>query len=61
MLISGFFKVLILVGIIFFLSKHHGLHNFHRGGALQTLDERFAKGEINEEEYLSRKKVLNQR
>jgi len=61
MIISTFFKVLIVVGIIMFLRNHRGHHQFHRGGAFQTLDERFAKGEINEEEYLSRKKVLGQK
>ena len=30
-------------------------------GALETLDTSFAKGEITQEEYLSRKSVINER
>jgi len=68
MLGGGFGMILpiILIGLIIFLvarSAHGNMGRYHRnniGGreALDILDEKFATGEITEEEYKRRKKIL---
>ena len=66
-LLSFAFHVLVIVLIVWFiiaLLRRRGPHG-HRmwemwesRSALQILNERFARGEINKEEYEDRKKVL---
>ncbi|GBG94776.1 hypothetical protein LFYK43_12350 [Ligilactobacillus salitolerans] len=46
------FVILLLVGVIFYWRHQHSQ-------AEQILDERYARGELNEDEYLHRKKTLN--
>ena len=62
--ISFVFWIFIIV-LIFKLvrRRHHGdWRGMWRGGsALETLRERYAKGEISKEEYEERKKVLMER
>ena len=50
---------LVVAGVIWLVRRLDG-HPAHRGisGALAELDMRFARGEINAEEYASRKKLL---
>ena len=54
-------KLVISVAIIFIAYKIIKKHNFHSISAIKILDERYAKGEIEEDEYLNRKKVLKQK
>jgi len=54
-------KLVILVAIIFIAYKIIKKHNFHSISAIKILDERYAKGEIEEDEYLNRKKILKQK
>lgn len=62
-ILSAVFWIVIIV-LIFRLIKRGRRHSWHRwngfmaGGALETLRERYAKGEITKEEYEERKKVL---
>lgn len=55
------FRLLILIALIIFAVKFIKGYINHSSGALKTLDERFAKGEISEEEYMKRKTILTQR
>jgi putative membrane protein len=55
---------LILVGVvIYLLSKQEGNSSIRsietKDNSLDILDERFARGEINEEEYFHKKVVLS--
>ena len=54
-------KLIILVSIIFIVYKIIKKHNFHSISAIKILDERYAKGEIEEDEYLNRKKTLKKK
>lgn len=64
MLVSGLVMLIILGIIIYFLIKHfednkNNSNTFTRAGnALDILDERYAKGEIDEDEYTRRKRIL---
>lgn len=66
------FGFLIFLALIFFslkLMKNHPHSNFSlsnnsispNSSALNILNERFAKGEINEDEYTKKKIILNQK
>jgi putative membrane protein len=46
--------IIILVVIIKYVKKHH-LNNSY---AISVLNERYAKGEIDEEEYIKKKAIL---
>jgi len=67
MIIMMFFP-LIIIGILVFLyfnSSNNGNNlnyrrNIQSNDALEILNNRFANGEISEEEYLRRKSVLKQ-
>ena len=59
--------ILLVVAIIWFIvmifrgprmGRMRRWHMWHSHSALSILNERFAKGEINKEEYEERKKVL---
>ena len=51
-------KLVILVAVIFIAYKVLKKHNFRSISAIKILNERYAKGEIEEEEYLKRKEIL---
>ena len=61
-----FFWLLLIVGIVYFLVKSLGNNDRTKysgesrrtNEALEILDERYSKGEIDDEEYLRRKKNL---
>ena len=57
------FWLLILVGVIgalwFFGSLPKAIGSAHRSTASELLEERYARGEINREEYLQKKRDLD--
>lgn len=55
LMMLGFFALCIFV--MFFVMRGICGHR-HDGGALRTLKDRFARGEINQAEYEERKRVL---
>jgi len=63
----GFLIFLALIFLAFKLMKGNSPlsssnnSTFSNNSALNILNERFAKGEINEEEYTKRKQILNQK
>jgi len=65
----GFLIVLVLVLLTFKLLKNNSLSNFSlsnrstisNNSALNILNDRYAKGEIDEEEYTKREIILNQK
>jgi putative membrane protein len=58
MIIPMIFRFLIIVGIIYFAVKLIKGHTISSNGAMKMLDEKYAMGEIDEEEYTKRKGVL---
>ena len=67
-MMGGWFGVMfifiILIGIVIFLFYRKGQNNnIHDAGSIDNsfniLDERFARGEINEDEYNQRKNFLS--
>jgi len=54
-------KLVILVVIIVIAYKYFKKHNLRSISAIKILNERYAKGEIDEEDYLKRKEVLKQK
>ena len=65
----GFLVFLALIFIAYKLMKVHNSHHSHLyapnnladNAAITILNERFAKGEIEEEEYVRRKTILSQK
>lgn len=51
-------KFIIFFLIIFIVYKLIRKHSFHSMSALRILNERYAKGEIEEDDYLKRKEIL---
>ena len=51
-------KLLIFIVIIVIGIKLFNKYTDNSRGALKILDEKFAKGEINEDDYIARKNVL---
>ena len=47
--------------VMFFVMRGMCWHRHDGGGALKTLKDRFARGEINQAEYEDRKRVLEAR
>jgi putative membrane protein len=64
MLVMLVFLALVVVGIVFVVrSFSDGERTTHRSGgnrALDILDERFARGELDREEYEERRRVLTE-
>ena len=53
--------ILIIVGILYFLRKdREKQQHYSTNRSLEILQERFAKGEINEQEYRDRKAVIEE-
>lgn len=64
MFFSMIFNLLIFIGLIALavkLLKSNPIKLNNTNKTIAILDERFAKGEINEEEYLKRKTILQQK
>ncbi|MDT8715138.1 SHOCT domain-containing protein [Clostridium sp. 19966] len=55
------FRLLIIAALIVFALKFLGKYINKSDSTLGVLNEKFAKGEISEEEYLRRKSVLSQK
>lgn len=55
------FRLLIFIGLIILAVKLYKKHSNNHNNSIRILDEKFAKGEINEEEYLKRKTILSQK
>jgi putative membrane protein len=55
--------VIVLIGAIVYFATRDASHRSSRGGAdaLDVLDHRFARGEIDEEEYRARRDMLRGR
>jgi putative membrane protein len=51
-------KVAIFIALIVLFVKLFNKHTDNSRSALKILDEKFALGEINEEEYIARRNVL---
>jgi len=60
-LINMGFRLLILIGLIVLAVKLYKKHNNFNNSTMRILDEKFANGEINEEEYLKRKTILSKK
>jgi putative membrane protein len=58
------FWLILIVAVIYLLFRRTGGNFSHSGGnseALEILKMRYAKGEITEEEYVSRKNILTKK
>ncbi|MDN5363132.1 MAG: Short C-terminal domain [Eubacteriales bacterium] len=60
MLVSGLFWILLLVVLVLLVRKLYQGQRDGKKQALTILQERLARGEITPEEYLERKKVLEE-
>lgn len=60
----GMFVPLLLIGLIIYIAFRLSNGNYSIGNegndALDILNQRFAKGEISEEEYIQKKKILKE-
>lgn len=54
-------RLIIFVGIIVLAVKLFKKHSNNSGDTMRILNEKFALGEISEEEYLRRKTILKQK
>ncbi|MBU3143352.1 SHOCT domain-containing protein [Clostridium sp. CF012] len=54
-------RLLIFAALVFVGIKLYKKYATHSRSALKMLDEKFAMGEISEEEYINRKTVLNKK
>jgi Predicted membrane protein len=54
-------RMLIFIGLIILGVRFLKNHTMNWNSALNILDEKFAKGEISEEEYIKRKTVIVQK
>ncbi|MFL0269888.1 SHOCT domain-containing protein [Candidatus Clostridium radicumherbarum] len=60
-LINMGFRLLIFIGVIILAVKLYKRHHNFNNNSMRILDEKFAKGEINEEEYLKKKTILSKK
>lgn len=58
MIIPMMFRFIIIIAVIYFGVKLFRSHVTNNNHAIKLLDEKFAIGEINEEEYVKRKSIL---
>ena len=66
MLFGGILWVALLVAVVFFFTQfsgtpHHDSQGERRAPALDVLEERYARGEINREEYIQKKRDITGR
>jgi putative membrane protein len=61
LLLSAGFRLLIFAGLIFLAFKLFKNYSNNTNNTMRILDEKFARGEMSEEEYLKRKAVLSQK
>ena len=54
-------RLLAFAGLIFLSFKLFKKYTANSNNTMKILDEKFASGEINEEEYLKRKSILSQK
>lgn len=55
------FRLLIFIGLIVLAVKLFKGHPKKQSDTMKIIDEKFARGEINEEEYLRRRTILSQK
>ncbi|MFL0247854.1 SHOCT domain-containing protein [Candidatus Clostridium stratigraminis] len=60
MFLAAGFRLLIFIGLIILAVKLYKKYSNKSNASMRILDEKFAKGEISEEEYLRRKTILSQ-
>lgn len=60
-LVSMGFRLLIFAGVVLLAYKLIKQYGNNSNSALKVLDTAYAKGEINEEEYLKRKSILTRK
>jgi putative membrane protein len=68
MMYMMFIGLIIIAAAIYFVinnnqthNQNHAVTNFNSGRAIDILNEKFANGEISEDEYSSKKKMINGR
>lgn len=61
MFLSMGVRLLVFIGLVILAIKLFKNYNNKSNDSIKILNEKFAKGEINEEEYLKRKSVLSQK
>ncbi len=70
MIFMMFFGLIIIAAVIYFVIKsnsshtnnqHYAYNNINSGRAMDILNEKFANGEISEDEYNSKKNFINSR
>jgi len=64
MSLSWFIPLVVLLVIalsIYMINKNNNDNKTNKESALDILDKRYANGEINEDEYLKKKKILKNR
>ncbi|NFF77697.1 SHOCT domain-containing protein [Clostridium sporogenes] len=58
MIVPMIFRLLIIIGIIYAVVKLFKNHMANNNNAIKILNEKYATGEISEEEYLKRKNTI---
>ncbi|GAA0730148.1 SHOCT domain-containing protein [Clostridium malenominatum] len=61
MFLSMGFRLLIFIGLVFLAVRLFKSYTNKSNDVMRILNEKFASGEISEEEYLKRKTVLSQK
>lgn len=59
-LVMGF-RLLIFIGLILLVVKIFKNHSIKSNDSLRIINEKFARGEMSEEEYLRRRTILSQK
>lgn len=59
LLITMGIRIAILIAVIFIIVKLFKKYTNSSNSALKILDEKFASGEISDEEYLKRKNIIS--